>query len=65
MSLNGIRPLIDIAPGPKGTAGDRMTEVQAVELRELCQRLGEPFDGGRTQGQAQMRIDHLRGTLDD
>jgi hypothetical protein len=42
-----------------------MTEVQAVELRELCQKLGEPFDAELTQRQAGTRIRELRGRLED
>ena len=64
MSTN-FRPTMDIAGGPGRDSGGRMTEVQAVELRELCQKLGEPFDAELTQRQADTRIRELRGRLED
>ena len=60
-----LRPTMDIFGGPKGEPGGRMTEVQAVELRELCERLGEPFDAELTQAQARTRIGHLKAKLED
>jgi hypothetical protein len=56
-------PTMDIAGGPDREPGGRMTEVQAVELRELCDRLDEPFDAELTQRQADARIAVLRRKL--
>ena len=47
----------------EGHAEDRMTEKQAVILRDLAARAGEPFDGNLTRGQAERRIDALRKQL--
>jgi hypothetical protein len=54
-----------LSPDPQDQGEERMTDVQAVELRELCQQLDEPFDAELTQAQASMRIAHLRERLDD
>jgi len=56
---------MDIAGGPDREPGGRMTEVQAVELRELCDRLDEPFDAELTQRQADARLGELRRRLDE
>ena len=37
-----------------------MTEVQAAELRQLCERLDEPFDGSLNQEEAAERIRLLK-----
>lgn len=37
-----------------------MTEKQAAELRQLAERLGEPFDGNLTYAQAKSRIEELK-----
>ena len=58
-----MRPTLDLFGGPRGEPGGRMTEVQAVELRELCRQLDEPFDAELTQAQARTRIAHLRERL--
>jgi hypothetical protein len=60
-----FRPNMDIAGGPDRESGDRLTEVQAVELRELCEQLGEPFDAELTRWQAEVRIRALRARLDE
>ena len=38
------------------TSDAPMTEVQAVKLRTLCDKLDEPFDGNLTERQASKRI---------
>ncbi|EKE44765.1 hypothetical protein OCGS_1148 [Oceaniovalibus guishaninsula JLT2003] len=48
-----------VVSGESPTAEEPMTEVQAVRLRELCQKLDEPFDGNLTQAQADARIEAL------
>jgi hypothetical protein len=57
-------PTMDLAGGPGDDPGGRMTEVQAVELRELAEKTGEPFDGQLTQRQASIRIEALRKKLE-
>jgi len=47
----------------EGNADDPMTDRQAVTLRELADRAGEPFDGNLTRGQAEERISWLREKL--
>ncbi len=37
-----------------------MTEVQAAELRQLCERLDEPFDASLNEEQAAERIRLLK-----
>lgn len=37
-----------------------MTDKQAVVLRDLCERHGEPFDGNLTRDQADERIAYLK-----
>jgi hypothetical protein len=46
-----------------GDADEPMTEKQAVVLRDLAERAGEPFDGALTRGQAEERIEALREQL--
>jgi len=58
-------PTKDLAEGPGGDPGGRMTEVQATELRELAEKTGEPFDGQLTQRQADMRIAELKKKLEE
>ncbi|SDE85504.1 DUF3072 domain-containing protein [Limimaricola pyoseonensis] len=41
-----------------------MTEEQAAELRQLCERTGEEFDTSLTEAQAVERIDALRAQAD-
>ncbi len=41
-----------------------MTEEQAVRLRELCERLGEPFDAALTRYQASRRLAYLEELAD-
>ena len=53
----------EIAGGPGGDRGERMTEVQAVKLRELSEELGEPFDSVLTRRQAAARIRELEAKL--
>ena len=47
------------------TTDGRMTEVQAVELRELCRKLDEPFDAELTRRQAETRLRELSARLPD
>ena len=58
-----IPPTKNIAQGPGAGGEDRMTEVQAVKLRELTQELGEPFDAELTRRQAGARIRELEKKL--
>lgn len=58
-----IPPTKDIARGPRGSGEDRMTDVQAVKLRELSEELGEPFDAVLTRRQAAARIRELEKQL--
>lgn len=46
-----------------GKADEPMTEQQAVELRALAEKAGEPFDGNLTRGQAHKRIEYLKDQL--
>ncbi len=62
---SNLRPTTNLFGGPDPNAGGRLTEVQAVELRDLCERLGEPFDAKLSQRQADARIRELRARLDD
>jgi len=47
----------------EGKADEPITEKQAVILRDLAERAGEPFDGNLTRGQAERRIEVLRRQL--
>ena len=47
----------------EGDEDERMTEKQAVILRELARRSREPMDGGLTRGQAEERIAALNERL--
>jgi hypothetical protein len=47
----------------QGDAEERMTEQQAVILRELARQAGEPMDGGLTRAQAEERIAALKDRL--
>jgi hypothetical protein len=58
-----IPPIKEMVPGIKGMREGRMTEGQAVRLRELTQELGEPFDAALTRRQAAMRIRELEKKL--
>jgi len=63
---NIIPPREYLADDPLGYSPDKpMTEVQAVKLRELADRTGEPFDGNLTQVQAQKRMSALEEMLED
>lgn len=42
-----------------------ITEVQAAKLRQLCERLDEPFDGNLDQQQAVERIRLLEEQLEE
>ena len=52
-----------LSPNPKRRGEGRMTDVQAVKLRELTEQLGEPFDGELTRRQAAARIRELEKKL--
>jgi hypothetical protein len=52
-----------LSPKPQGRGEGRMTDVQAVKLRELAQQLGEPFDAALTRRQAAARIRELEKKL--
>jgi hypothetical protein len=54
---------IELADRQHGEGGERMTEVQAVKLRELSEALGEPFDSVLTRRQAAARIRDLQRKL--
>lgn len=56
MSTNIIPARKDIAEGPDRQGDAPMTDVQAVRLRDLAERTGEPFDAQLTQRQADRRI---------
>ncbi|WP_296418710.1 DUF3072 domain-containing protein [Pseudooctadecabacter sp.] len=49
---------------PHYDADAPMTEVQAAKLRQLCDKLDEPFDGALTQQQAVERIRFLEDRAD-
>ncbi|SHJ36067.1 Protein of unknown function [Palleronia salina] len=60
---------MDVASFPVGGAvesgenphgNEPMTEVQAAQLRELCEKKGEAFDATLTQDQADARIAALK-----
>jgi hypothetical protein len=62
--MTTIYPLrLEQADGPHGEGGERMTQVQALKLRELAEALGESFDAALTRRQAAMRIRDLRTKL--
>jgi hypothetical protein len=44
----------------EGDADEPITEKQAVILRDLAERAGEPYDGNLTRGEAERRIEALR-----
>lgn len=46
-----------------GKADEKITEKQAVVLRDLADRANEPYDGNLTRGQAEERIAALRAQL--
>ncbi len=50
-----------VLSGRREDADDPMTDAQAAELRDLCERTGEPFDTGLTREQADARIEALKG----
>ena len=59
---------LEQADGPHGEGGERMTEVQALKLRELAEALGESFDAALTRRQAALRRQRRnldRGIVDD
>jgi len=58
----GQTPLAGFAT-VEGEADAGMTEQQAVILRGLAERAGEPFDGSLSRGQAEARIEALRHEL--
>lgn len=47
----------------QGDGDEPMTEKQAVILRTLAERAGEPEDGGLTRAQAEERIAALKARL--
>ena len=47
-----------------GRDEEPMTEKQAVRLRELCERTGEPFDSALTRYQASRRLAYLEELAD-
>lgn len=47
-----------------GRDEEPMTEQQAVRLRELCERTGEPFDAALTRYQASRRLAYLEELAD-
>ncbi|WP_292290625.1 DUF3072 domain-containing protein [Marivita sp.] len=54
-----LDPSLGLGPDPE----EEMTEVQAVELRELTSEADEPFDASLTRRQAERRIAHLKEYL--
>lgn len=58
----GQTPLAGFAT-VRGDADEPMTEKQAVILRDLAEKAGEPMDGGLTRGQAEERIAALKDRL--
>lgn len=48
----------------EGRDDEPMTEQQAVRLRELCERTGEPFDAALTRYQASRRLAYLEELAD-
>ena len=53
-----IAGAVESGQNPKGN--EPMTDRQAAELRELCEKHDEPFDGHLTQDQAEARIAALK-----
>lgn len=49
-----------VLSGRREDAEEPMTEAQAAELRDLCDRTGEPFDTSLTREQADARIAALK-----
>lgn len=54
-----LDPSVGLGTDPE----ERMTEVQAIELRELTSEANEPFDASLTRRQAERRIAHLKEYL--
>ncbi len=54
-----LDPSLGLGPDPE----ERMTEKQAVKLRELTSKADEPFDASLTRRQAERRIAHLQEYL--
>ncbi|MFP7570207.1 DUF3072 domain-containing protein [Marivita sp. S2033] len=54
-----LDPDLGLGPDPE----EKMTEEQAVKLRDLTSRADEPFDGSLTRRQAERRIAHLEEYL--
>lgn len=50
-----------VLSGRREDADDPMTDAQAAELRDLCDKRGEPFDTSLTREQAEARIEALKG----
>lgn len=50
-------------PAMTGQMSAPMTELQIVELRDLADRVGEPFAANLTRQEAQERIGFLRARL--
>ena len=50
-------------PAVGGDADDAMSEEQAVILRDLALKAGEPYDGNLSRAQADARIEALRAQL--
>ncbi len=55
-AANGTMP----AANPGTHAESPMTDVQAVELRDLAEKTGEEFDSSLSEDQAAQRIAYLR-----
>ncbi|WOI56597.1 DUF3072 domain-containing protein [Palleronia sp. LCG004] len=49
---------VETGENPHGN--EPMTDKQAAELRELCEKHDEPMDGNLTQDQADARIEALK-----
>jgi hypothetical protein len=62
LHVAGQTPLSGIAT-THGQADAPITEKQAVVLRDLAERAGEPYDGNLTRGEAERRIEALREQL--
>ncbi|QQA43305.1 DUF3072 domain-containing protein [Pelagovum pacificum] len=59
-----VKPLSDeLTPDNNLDDDAPMTEEQAAQLRDLCDRAGEPMDANLTQMQAQKRIAALQEVL--
>lgn len=55
---------VSAVPNIDGKGDEPMTDKQAVILRELADKAGEPFDGNLTRAQAHERIEYLKTKVD-